>query len=209
MSKLLAIWSSPRGEMSYSTKASEAFLAEYRQTHSGDTVDSFNVFNLKLPTYDGFTLDAKYKILHGKDHSEEEKEAWQEVVTVIDRFKSADKYLFSLPMWNFTIPYALKQYIDVLVQPGYTFSYTPEEGFKGLVTGKPACVICARGGEYPEGSEGAALDFQMPYMKTILGFIGFTDIRFIVIEPTLSAPDAVKKTEEEAIRKARELARDF
>ena len=61
-------------------------------------------------------------------------------------FKSADKYLVSLPMWNFSIPYKLKQYIDLLVHRGLTFSFTPEGGYKGLVTGKPLVAVYARGG---------------------------------------------------------------
>ena len=59
---------------------------------------------------------------------------------IAEHFKSADKYVFSLPMWNFGIPYKLKHFIDVLVQPGLTFSFSPETGYKGLVTGKPAVV---------------------------------------------------------------------
>ena len=71
---------------------------------------------------------------------------------MIERFKSADWYLFSLPMWNFGVPYVLKHLIDVIVQPGLTFSFSPTEGYKGLVTGKKAVAVYARGGAYGSGS---------------------------------------------------------
>ncbi len=97
-------------------------------------------------------------------------------------------------MWNFGIPYKLKHYIDVLTQPGLTFSYSPSEGYKGLVTGKPAAVVYARGGSYPPGSGAEGMDFQKSYFETLLKFIGFTDIRPIVVEPTLADKGSVEKT---------------
>lgn len=113
-------------------------------------------------------------------------------------------------MWNFSIPYRLKHYIDILVQPTYTFSFSPEEGYKGLVTGKPVFISYSRGGEYPVGSESEGFDFQTRYLEMISGFIGFTDIRSVVTEPTLmGGPDAAKEKREQAIDKAKEMARDF
>lgn len=61
-------------------------------------------------------------------------------------------------------------------QPTYTFSYSPKEGYRGLVTDKRAVLVYARGGEYPPGTDGEAFDLQKRYMETILGFIGFSDI---------------------------------
>jgi FMN-dependent NADH-azoreductase len=89
-----------------------------------------------------------------------------------------------LHMWNFFIPYKLKHFIDLITQPGLTFSFSSESGFRGLVTGKPVPVIYARGGEYGK-AESSAMDFQKPYLELLLGFIGFQDIRSILIEPTL------------------------
>lgn len=123
---------------------------------------------------------------------------------------SADKYLFSLPMWNFGVPYKLKHYVDVLVQPGYTFSYSPTEGYKGLVTGKPAVLICARGGAYSPGTGGEYLDMQKSYMETALEFIGISNIKSVIVEPTLkSTPEQLEKIKELAKEKARSIARNF
>jgi FMN-dependent NADH-azoreductase len=109
-------------------------------------------------------------------------------------------------MWNFGIPYKLKHYIDLLVQPGLTFSFSPEAGYKGLVTGKPVVAIYARGGAYGPGSGGEGYDQQSSYLKQILGFIGFTDIKEIFVEPTLASPTSKDEAISRANKKADALA---
>ena len=127
-----------------------------------------------------------------------------------DDFKKADKVVISSPMWNFGIPYRLKHYIDVIVQPGYTFSFSPETGYTGLVTGRPAILFLARGGEYAPGTEGEAFDFQHPYLKNVLQFIGFTEIESIFVEPSLQGgPEVAQQKLDEAIQAAREKAKAF
>jgi FMN-dependent NADH-azoreductase len=190
MRKLLHIQASPRIGRSASIAVAKHFLEVYRAKHPGDTVETLNLWEFELPEFDGVTLDAKYAILYEQMHTPEQRAAWQAVVGIADRFKSADKYLFSLPMWNFGIPYKLKHFIDVLVQPGLTFSFTPEAGYKGLVTDKPVAAIYARGGAYGPGSGAEGYDAQSAYLRQILGFIGFTDIQEIFIEPTLAGPTA-------------------
>ena len=128
---------------------------------------------------------------------------------VIEQFTRADKYLFSLPMWNFGIPYKLKHYIDVLVQPGYTFSFSPEEGYKGLVTDKPIAVIYARGGAYGSGTGAESYDLQKAYLEHILGFIGFKDFQTLLVEPTLVSPEEKKKIMEETRKQAKVMAASF
>jgi len=209
MARLLYVEASPRKERSASIAVAKAFVEEYRKTHPGDEIDTLDLWGMTLPEFNGEVIDAKYAILHGQPHTPGQKAAWRAVERVIERFKGADKYLFSLPMWNFGIPYKLKQYIDVLVQPTYTFSFSPKEGYKGLVAGKKAAVVYARGGAYPAGSEGEGSDFQKKYMELILGFIGFTDITPIVIEPTLAKPESVEKTKAEGAAKARSAAGAF
>ena len=150
MAKLLHILSSAMGENAYSARVAEAFLASYRETHPDDEVETFDIWAADLPGYDASTAKAKYNVMKGLDHSDAEAEAWNRVVQTIDHFKSADKYLLSVGMWNFSIPYRLKQYIDVIVQPGLTFGMTADGGFEGLVTGRPAQLVLARGGIYGE-----------------------------------------------------------
>ena len=209
MSKILYIQASPRIERSYSIAVADAFVSAYKQANPKDEVVTINLFKKDLPSFDGLAVQAKYAILHGLKHSPEELAAWKKVEEVIAEFKSADKYVMAVPMWNFGIPYRLKQYLDIIVQPTYTFSFSPQEGYKGLVKGKPVFVSYSRGGAYPKGSAEEAFDLQTKYFQLALGFIGFTDIRTLVVEPTLAGPDVAKKKREEAIAKAKEMAKAF
>jgi len=210
MRKLLYIQASPRAQRSHSIAVADAFIETYQQKHPDDEIVTLNVFDASIPDFDGLAVQAKYTILHGKSHSEEELQAWKNVEKVIEQFTSADKYVIAVPMWNFSIPYRLKQYIDVLVQPGYTFSYSQEKGYQGLVVGKPMLAIYARGGQYPAGTGAEAFDLQKKYVELIFGFIGFQDIRSIVVEPTLQAgSDVAEKKLQEATQKAKEIALDF
>ena len=210
MSRLLYIQASPRDKRSYCIGVADTFIDTYKRKNPGDEIVTLNVFDASIPNFDGLAVQAKYTILHGKSHTKEELEAWRDVERVIEQFTSADKYVLAVPMWNFNIPYRLKQYIDLIVQPGYTFSYSDDTGYTGLVTGKPLLVVCARGGEYPAGTEAEAFDLQTKYIELIFKFIGFEDIRFLVIEPTFQAgPDVAKAKRQAAIAKVKETATDF
>jgi len=133
MAKLVHIQASPRGNRSASQAVASCFIESYLATHAGDTVDALELWRTDLPEIKGTMLDAAYAVKHGRPHSPEQFHVWQAIVRIADHFKSADKYLLSLPMWNFSIPYKLKHYIDLLVHRGLTFSFTPEEGYRGLV----------------------------------------------------------------------------
>jgi FMN-dependent NADH-azoreductase len=210
MSRLLYIKASPINERSYSAAVADAFVEAYKKAHPKDEVKVLDLFTAKLPAFDGAAVSGKYKIMHGKPHSNEEKRAWEKVVAVIDEFKDADKYVMAVPMWNFSIPYRLKQYIDVIVQPGQTFTVDSAGNYKGLVTGKPVLVVYARGGEYAAGTASEAFDLQKKYLELILGFIGFTDVRSVIVEPTLAAGPAVAEQKRAAaIEKAGKMAQDF
>jgi FMN-dependent NADH-azoreductase len=211
MGKLLYIQASPRVGRSHSLAVADAFVESYRENNPDDEIVTLDLFKADLLPFDGLAVQAKYTILHGQKHSQEELDAWKAVEVVIEEFKSADKYVMAVPMWNFGIPYPLKHYIDIILQPGYTFSYTPEEGYKGLVTGKPIFIAYARGGEYPPGSDYEAFDLQKKYLELILGFyMGFTDIRSIVVEPTvMGGPEVAKAKREAAIEKAKQMAKEF
>ncbi len=210
MSKLLYLKASPRGERSHSVTVADAFVASYKESHPEDEVVTIDLFERDLPAFDGFALQAKYSILGGQSPSGDEKAAWGAIEQVIEEFTSADKYVVATPMWNFSLPYKLKHYIDVIVQPGYTFSYSPETGYSGLVTGKPVFIAYARGGEYPVGSDAEGFDFQSKYLNLAFGFIGFTDIRTLMIEPTLmGGPEVAEQKRAEALEKARSMAKEF
>ena len=206
--KLLHIESSPRKDRSKSIEVASAFLDAYRATHPDDEVQTIDLWDRPMPEFDGDVINARYAVLHGKDHTDAQRQAWQQIVDVCDEFKSADKYLFSVPMWNFGIPYKLKHYIDLLAQPGHTFSFDPETGFDGLVKNKPTAVVYARGGAYSSG-DAQSMDLQKGYLDVVLGFIGLSDIKNIVIEPTLADPAEVEKTIQSATDTAKQIAANF
>ena len=210
MATVLHIKASTRDAGSYSLRTAQAFLESYVESHPGDQVRTLDLAAAEIPEFGQVAVDGKYGLMHGQRHTSAEAKAWEAVVSVIEDFKGADKLVLSVPMWNFGIPDRLKHYLDVIVQPGYTFSFSPDEGYQGLVTGRPAALFLARGGAYAAGTDAAALDFQRPYLEWVLKFIGFTDIRTFVIEPTLhEGPDAVAKELEAVSTQARETARTF
>ena len=209
MTKLLYIESSPRKKRSSSIEVAHSFFDEYKKQHTNTEVEVLDLWKEPLPEFDNDIIDAKYAIMHQQSHSEAQRKAWRGVEEIIQQFKNADKYIFSLPMWNFGIPYRLKHYFDLIVQPGYTFKFSPTEGYKGLVLEKPVLVIYSRGGSYFAGSGAEGLDLQKEYMETILKFIGFTTIQSIFIEPTLASEEQKINTIQIAKERAKQLAKEF
>jgi FMN-dependent NADH-azoreductase len=186
------------------------FLESYRQSHPGDQVRTLDLATAELMEFDAPAAEAKYAVLAGQEPQDEAGRTWRKVIGVINDLKAADKLVIATPMWNFGIPYRLKQYIDIITQPGLAFKVTPEGKFVGLVTGRPALLILARGGAYPPGSPEAKYDMQRPYLEEVLGFIGFKDIRVLAVEPTLNeGPQVARKKVEEAVVQARAMAANF
>ncbi|WP_284323055.1 FMN-dependent NADH-azoreductase [Dyella acidisoli] len=110
---------------------------------------------------------------------------------VMDEFQAADVIVIGAPMYNFGIPSQLKAWIDRVVVAGQTFRYT-ENGPQGLANGKRVIVASSRGGVYTSGPA-AGFDFQETYLRTILGFIGITDVEFVRAEGVnISAEHKVK-----------------
>ena len=210
MSNLLYIKASPMGERSFSIAVADAFVEAYRKIHPDDNIKTIDIFKKPLPAFDFEAASAKYKIMHNKEHSQKDREIWSEIVAVIEEFKSADKYILAVPMWNFSIPYRLKQYIDIIVQPGCTFTVDENGNYEGLVKNKPVFIAYARGGEYPARTEKEAFDLQKKYLELILAFIGFTDTSSVIIEPTLAGgADVAKQKRTAAIEKAKQMAKLF
>jgi FMN-dependent NADH-azoreductase len=209
MSTILYIKASPLEDLSHSTAVADAFIESYRRSHPEDEIKIIDLFRKKLPAFDLPAATAKYKILHGKAHTLEDRRIWAKIVSVIEEFKSADKYVLAVPMWNFSIPYRLKQYIDIIVQPGYTFTARQDGSYDGLVKGKPVFIAYARGGQY-SADAAKAFDMQTKYLELILGFMGLSDIRPVIIEPTLAGgADVAKQKQAEATEKAKRLAKAF
>lgn len=203
METLLHIIATPRKEESRTLQASAAFLESFRRKYPRCKVDELNVATEPLQPLTVRIVSGKYVLLGGKELTESLKAAWKNIEYHINRFLSADGYLITAPMWNFSIPYSLKHYIDIIVQPKYLFRYT-DKGVEGLVKNRKMAVITSRGGDYSESSPFRAFDFQEPYLRAIFGFVGITDITFINAQPMDALGAGVQK---EKIQAAQELAR--
>ena len=176
MTRLLHIASSPRNESSYSRTLAQKFINKWSHHHP-DTVVTLRDLTLNpVPYLNDTWITAKFTA--PEQYTSELSKAIQISDQLIDEFLSCECYIISVPMYNFTIPAVLKSYIDYIVRPRRTFAV--ENGnFKGLVTGKKLLFITARGSDFRPDSNFAPSDFQEPYLRTVFGFIGFTDIQFI------------------------------
>ena len=190
MTNLLYINASPRGDLSAANQAASIFtdaLADSVQ------VSRLNLFEAKLPEITLEVTAAKMKFAMGLDLSEEEARQWTAITNLVSQFVEADGYLFSIPMWNFSIPYKLKQYIDLVTHPGLTFT-SDENGPKGIASG-PATLIYARGGDYsPKDGRPDPFDFQSPYMNAWTRLVGLEPISEVLVQKTMAGPDALSKT---------------
>jgi FMN-dependent NADH-azoreductase len=206
MARLLYIEASPAKSASHSIHVAKIFLNAYEQAHPQDNVETIDLWAEDLPPFDGETIAAKFAVLRKKDFSAEQRARWDAVSKLSRRFNAADKYLFSVPMWNFGVPYRLKHYIDVVTLAGENWSWSRAEGYKSLLSGKKALLVYASAGEY--GANDPA-DFQKPYLRKWLNFIGVTAIQEIIIAPTLAEAEALGRTKCKAIAAAVQLAPTF
>lgn len=191
--KINYIECSPRGERSHSTKIAQAYLEQAKKNIPDLELNHINPWSLNLPEFDGDMLNAKYSVIRGTDPSADEVSAWSNVKNIFDEFNNADHYLFSVPMWNFNIPYKLKHYIDIITQPGMSWSYTPEDGYKGLMTDKTATIIYSTGDGYGDGTGFESFDMQKPYVNLWLTFLGFKKIERVVVDRTLFDAETAEK----------------
>jgi FMN-dependent NADH-azoreductase len=134
-------------------------------------------------------------------------ESWRQIETLIADFLAVDAYLISAPMWNFSIPYALKYYIDCIVQPGYLFRYNEMGQVVPMVNGKKMVCATSYGGDYSPGSPMHAYNFHEPYLRSIFGFVGVIDVEFISAQPMDITPDLREAATTAAIARAAALAR--
>ena len=179
MSKLLVINSSPRGQRSHSRSLVNEFLALRAPHHPEEIVVQRDVSANPIPLVSeawviGAFATAEYQ-------TAESKAALAVSDSLVDEFLSADRYVFGVPMYNLNVPAAFKAYIDQIIRAGRTFAVGPN-GYEGIVKGKKALFITASGGSFPAGSPMGAYNFQEPYLRAIFGFIGVTDVQFVVAD---------------------------
>jgi FMN-dependent NADH-azoreductase len=172
------------------------------------TIGTFDLWDGSLPGFGPAAAAAKMNVFAGRAPSGDQAAAWQAAERTFRRLADADYYLFSVPMWNHGIPYVLKQFIDVVSQPGMVFAFDAEHGYTGLLTGKRAVVIYTSA-VYGTGRPAAfGSDFQAPYFNDWLAWTGITDTTEICFRPDLATADA-DAGRQAAHAAAREAAKKF
>jgi FMN-dependent NADH-azoreductase len=189
MSTLLHISASPRGSQSQSRALARTFLETYRAAHPADSIVEWDLWDGTLPEFGPDAAAAKMSVFAGEAPRGAAADAWQAAGEAFARFAAADKYLFSVPMWNATVPYILKQLIDVVSQPGMVFSFDPQRGYTGLLRDRKAAVIYTSA-VYGDGREPEfGADFQAPYFDDWLRWAGISDIASVQFRPNLATAD--------------------
>lgn len=190
MARLLYVEGSPRKERSISIQAAKAFLDAFQVANPNDTIDVLDIWREDIPTLDEDAFEAKYAGLSGQTRTPAQEAAWAKLDSYAQRFRAADKILIGVPMWNFGVPYRLKQLIDVVSHKDLLFTFD-ERGLNGLLTKSKAFVIYARGIGYDgdSGMPSSVWDHQKPYMETWLKFIGVPSVQSFIVEKTLFGED--------------------
>lgn len=188
MTSILYITSSPRGEDSYSGRVASRLLDDIRSRRPEAKVVVRDLAADPLPHIDADFVAATRKV--EGPQTDRQRALLARSDALIDELFAADMVVISAPMINFGIPSTLKAWIDFVARAGRTFSYS-EAGPQGLVTGKRVVLIVARGGIYADAR--AAADFQVPYLKNVLAFLGMTGVDVIEVEGTAYGPDVAEK----------------
>ncbi|MEH3140667.1 MAG: NAD(P)H-dependent oxidoreductase [Mycobacterium kyogaense] len=177
--RTLWVEASPKGRASLSSEAARAFL----DAAGGGTVDHLDVWAEDVPTFDREAATAKFAPLFGETLTESQEAGWERVRAGIDRVRASDRVVISSPMWNWSIPAPLKNWIDVIVQPLLTFTLDGDGRHVGtLGEGRPLHLILTRSSAY-DGRHPELQDFQLPYLEYVFGLLGYR-VDSLVLEPT-------------------------
>jgi FMN-dependent NADH-azoreductase len=176
--KILHIDSSIFGDNSVSRELTAAIVDTLRAKKANATVTSRNVAHEEIPHLSGEIVSAGF--IPETDWNETQRKERARTDELIEEFLAADVVVIGAPMYNFSIPSQLKAWIDRIAAAGRTFKYT-ETGPQGLAGGKKVFIASSRGGVYST-EQAQLMDFQEDYLKTVMGFVGISDVNFVRAE---------------------------
>ncbi|KPA88160.1 FMN-dependent NADH-azoreductase [Pseudomonas sp. RHF3.3-3] len=208
MTTLLHIECSPRKQRSASLEVARRFIARY-QEHAPDTeLITLDLWQMALPEFDDLAMQAKYAGLSGTPLTPAQQDAWDTLKALASHLHRADVLVMSVPLWNFSIPYKLKHFIDLVSQKDILFSFDAERGLQGMLFNKTAVVMYARGLDFSAQSITPAtrFDFQKPYVEAWLKFVGVMDVHSVIVEKTILGEEVDRSAREAAVQQARGLA---
>lgn len=185
--RILLVDSSPRGDRSISRRLTQSFVDSWKQVNPNIAVTYRDLGHRPVPFVDEAWIAAAFT--PPEEMSPVQETALAISNTLIDELLATDFWLFGIPMYNYSVPANFKAYIDQIVRVRRTFIVNDQGGYEGLVHGKKAVVITARGGVFSEGSFAEA-DFQAPFLKEVFALIGVTDLSFIHAENLAGGAEA-------------------
>ena len=203
MKNILLILGSPRDRASYSHQIGRRIVDNLKSRYPSAKVVERNLAKEPLPDVGEAFVTGRVLAQDKRSAAEAGALALSDVL--VAELMAADVLVLATPMHNFGISAAVKAWIDQIVRPGVTFSYS-DKGPIGLVNDKKAVLVLARGGIYAEGPM-KQYDFQEPYLRTVLGFIGITDIDVVRIEGVALGDDAVRNAVTSAKAQADDVVR--
>jgi len=199
MSRVLIIESSARQQDSVSRQLTQQFISQWQAAHPADQITVRDLAINPVPHLDSTLLGGWMK--PAEQRNEIEQQALERSNQLTDELVAADVLVLAAPMYNFAIPSTLKAWFDHVLRAGVTFKYG-ETGPQGLLIGKRAYVLTARGGIYA----GSSLDHQEPYLRQVLGFVGIHDVTFIHAEGLNMGGDFLEKGLNQAKAKLAQVA---
>ncbi|MBP2312094.1 FMN-dependent NADH-azoreductase [Azospirillum soli] len=201
--KLLHIDSSALGDASASRQLTASIVKAFRKAEPGAEIIRRDLVEQPLDHLNGELLQVvKFRNLEGLNARQ--REELEQTDALVDEFLAADVVVIGAPMYNFSVPTQLKAWIDRIAQAGRTFRYT-ENGPVGLAGGKKVIIASSRGGVYSTSDAMRALDHQESFLRTVLGFMGITDVTVIRAEGVGMGPEARAKAMDAAGREIEEL----
>ena len=186
MSSILLVTSSPRGAASHSTRVATELAAKLREANPASTLVVRDLVANPLPHIDADYSTGIYTPAEARTQRQAEVVAVSDAA--LDELFAADTVILATGFINFGISSTLKSWIDHIARSGRSFSYG-ENGPKGLVTGKKVYIVLASGGIYSEGAA-VQMDHAIPYLRSVLGFMGMTDVEVIRVEGVGMGPEA-------------------
>ena len=178
MKKILHLISSPRGDESFSIKLGNAVIEKLLDEYPGSDVQEVNLLESNVPHLNTGHLRSFFT--PAEHLTSEDQDAIQYSDAAIDQLMAADIIVIGAPLYNFGVPSTLKAWIDHIARAGKTFRYS-ENGAEGLVSGKKVYIAMSAGAVYSEGLW-QPYDFVSPYLTTMLGFLGMTDLTIFRVE---------------------------
>jgi FMN-dependent NADH-azoreductase len=187
MANLLFVSSSLFGDGSQSRLIASEFIDRWRRSHPRTTVVERDLTADSIPHLSLAVLAASMTPAGTRSAADHEAAALADAL--IEEVEVADVIVLAAPMYNFSIPSTLKAWIDHITRAGRTFRYGAA-GAEGLLKGRKVFIITGRGGIYSGDNPAKGMDFQEPYLRAMLGFLGLDDVTFIHVEGLKVSPEA-------------------